>query len=561
MGKLDAKNTKMKKLLYIIFLIFASQYANAHIGGSGVQMQGQAGPYNILVNVKPPDVIPGTAKVSVFIETDVVFSIDARPIYLRSGDKGAPTPDRLQPVAGQLGQYEGEIWLMETGSSSAQILVSGEKGKGELIVPVMAISTAQRQMPGWLGTVLGILGILLFTLMIAIIGASVSDGLLPAGETLSKAKKRKKYINMALASVICAVILYGGSSWWNSWADEYQRYLYKPLRGQASIISKNDQSIFQIKIDTADWASQKRGNMLSTLIPDHGKLMHAFLLRIPGLDAFAHIHPERKDSTTFEVSLPSLPAGKYLMYADVVRYSGFGETITDTIIIKEQPKRIAGDQAVANEDTYVVTDPINAPGNVAMDADVVICGKPGTKTVFQDGSYAVWEGKQDQELEAEKAYQLNFGIFNPDGSSCQPEPYLGMMGHAVVVSADGSVYIHLHPSGSFPMAAEKVFKNRLTDTTKLIKRPASAIFKDSIDSYLTRLKNMSTLEREEFLMTEMGMYEPNDQGMVGMDHSSLISFPYAFPKEGRYRIFLQVKRNEKILTGAFDVKVKKPVQL
>ena len=57
-------------------------------------------------------------------------------------------------------------------------------------------------------------------------------------------------------------------------------------------------------------------------------------------------------------------------------------------------------------------------------------------------------------------------------------------------------------------------------------------------------------------MTEMGMYELNSEGMMGMDHSNRISFPYSFPKEGRYRIFLQLKRNAQVLTGVYDVRVK-----
>lgn len=545
----------MKKLLNLLFLIVLGHLAHAHVGSTGVQMQGQAGPYKILVNIQPPDVIPGTARVTVFVENGNVTSVEARPIYFRSGDKGAPSADKL--IANQQSQFEGDIWLMEPGSSSAQILVDGDKGKGELIVPVMAISTAQRDMPEGLGIILSVLGIILFTLMITTIGASVSDGLLPKGETLSQPERRKKYINMGIASVVCALILYGGSSWWNAWAAQYKKHLYQPIKGIASVLDQGDERTFRVTIDTADWQSQNRGNMLSTLIPDHGKLMHAFLIRVPGLDAFAHIHPERQDSTTFQTALPTLPGGKYVVYADIVRYSGFSETITDTIVIAEHSRK-APESPKFSEDTYIITDPINAPGNVAMDADVIICGKPGTKTVFQDGSYAIWEGKPDQALEAGKAYQLNFEIFNPDNSPCLPEPYLGMMGHAVVMRSDGSVYVHLHPSGSFPMAAEQIFKNRLADTTKLIKRPTSVVFKDSVDSYLTKLKAMSVLEREEFLMTEMGMYEQNESGMVGMDHGSRISFPYSFPKEGRYRIFLQVKRNERVLTGAFDVKVKGP---
>lgn len=551
----------MKKLIYFLLLLTGCHISSAHVGSSGVQMQGQAGPYKVLVSIQPPDVIPGTANVSVFIESGQAGKVFARPIYFRSGDKGAPSPDSLSSVTGQSGQFQGQIWLMESGSSSVQIQIDGDKGKGELIVPIMAISTAQREMPKGLGIGLSIFGVLLFLLMITTIGASVSDGILPSGEVLSVKQKRKKWINMGIATIICTLILYGGSSWWDSWAAHYKKYIYKSVQGNSKILIENDQRVFQLKIDTTDWSLRNRGNLLSTLIPDHGKLMHAFLIRTPGLDAFAHIHPERKDSTTFEAYLPKLPPGKYLVYADIVRYSGFAETITDTLDIPEQNPKVTELQSTAEEDTYAVTDPIDAPGKVAMAENVVICGKPGTKTVFKDGSYAVWEGKPNQALESGKPYQLKFEIFNPDGTPCFPEPYLGMLGHVAVVRSDGSVYIHLHPTGTFAMAAEQIFKNRLVDTTKLIPRPSSTIFKDSVDHYLARLKAMSVNEREQFLMTEMGMYDTKGAGMSGMEHGNQVSFPYSFPKEGNYRIFLQIKRNEKVLTGAFDVKVKDALML
>jgi len=548
----------MKKLLYFFTLILLiSQVAHAHVGSSGVLMQGQAGPYKVLIDVKPPDVIPGTAKVTVFMETGNAKTVRVRPIYFRSGDKGAPTSDELSEVAGQPGQFQGDVWLMERGSSSVQIQINGKEGKGEFIVPIVAVSTAQRAMPKGLGIGLGILGLLLFLLMVTAIGASVSDGLLRPGEVLSPRQKRKRWINMGVATLVCALILYGGSSWWNSWADNYKEFMYNPLRGTSSIEKENEQRVFKLKIDTTHWEAQKKGSMLSTLIPDHGKLMHVFLVRTPGLDAFAHIHPERIDSTTFKSYLPNLPAGKYLVYADIVQYSGFAETITDTLEIPEQLPTAAGLKTTAEEDTYVVTDGIYSPGQIPVDANVVICGKPGTKTVFKDSSYAIWEGKPNTPFEAEKPYSLNFEVFNPDGTPTFPEPYLGMMGHVAIVRSDGSVYIHLHPTGTFAMAAEQTLKNRMTDTTRIVKRPSSVVFKDSIDRYLAKLKAMSTLEREELLMTEMGMYKQDENNpMGGMEHGNRISFPYSFPKSGRYRIFFQVKRNGQVLTGAFDAQVK-----
>ncbi|MFN3380816.1 MAG: hypothetical protein ACK41O_15270, partial [Runella zeae] len=43
--------------------------ALSHVGSSGVLFQGQAGAYRVLVNLQPPDVIPGTAQITVYVET------------------------------------------------------------------------------------------------------------------------------------------------------------------------------------------------------------------------------------------------------------------------------------------------------------------------------------------------------------------------------------------------------------------------------------------------------------------------------------------------------------
>ncbi|MEZ0483762.1 hypothetical protein [Fibrella aquatica] len=542
----------------LFFLLFCAHsfLAVAHIGSSGVIVQKQVGKYQLLVSVQPPDVVPGTALVTVYVEKGNPSRIQGRPVYFFEGDEGAPEADPLTNIGNN--RFEGAIWLMESGSTSIQLTLEGADGKVDVVVPVLATSTATREMPAGTGAGLAVMCLLLLAMMITIIGASNADGIWVPGAAKSKSFQRKRMVGMGVGAVCLILILTGGRMWWNSWADEYRTYqLYKAPPLISSATPADGQVVLTMRPDTTGFANNwRRRRDFDLMVPDHGKLMHTFMVRLPGLDAFAHLHPTRRDSLHFQTKLPNLPGGRYLIYTDVVYRSGYAETLTDTVDIPslKVSAEVAARRTLDPDDSYLITQPLGEkqanPGTLSLDKDMAACGIPGASTRLSDGSTMIWTDKPSTVLETGQLYTLKFAVADPAGKATKLEPYLGMSGHAAILRSDGSVYIHLHPVGTYSMASESMLVNRIADTSRTVPRLNGARFRDSIDTYLSNLKTQPASAQYAVLAPEM----------AGMNHTqttnNMVTFPYAFPKAGNYRIWVQVKRNGQILTGAFDTEVK-----
>ncbi|MGA0559469.1 hypothetical protein ACO2Q8_22615 [Larkinella sp. VNQ87] len=554
------KTSFVRAFFYSLILSFThSIIAWAHVGSPGVLVQKQAGKYQVLVSVVPPDVVPGTAKVTVFVESGRATMLEARPIYFFAGDEGAPIHDELKPLGDN--RFEGVVWMMESGSSSIELVINGPDGKATLVAPVVSVPTVMRPMPAGTGLGLAALGLLLVILLITTIGASLADGTLKPGQTEPKSFRRKRLVGMGVAVVLLGLGLTGWRSWWNGWANEYRtEQLYAPLPITTTVDTKPDQTpVMTIRIDTAQFAQGNgKRRRLAFLVPDHGKLMHVFLARTPGLDAFAHLHPDRADITRFQTDLPDLPAGQYMLYADIVYRNGFTETLTDTVSIpapRTKPVAVNSPAPVSDEDnSWLVTQPMgvkaNAVGIPHLDDDMVLCGIPGASSTLSDGSTMLWTDKPASVLETGKPYLLKFAVADAQGKPAPLEPYLGMGGHAAIVRSDGTVFIHLHPVGTYSMAAESFLVDRIADTTRSFQYPDPVVFRDSIDRYVAALKTLPEAEKNRRLIA----------GMPAMSHTmkvnNMVEFPYAFPRPGHYRIWVQVKRNGRVLTGVFDTQVK-----
>lgn len=546
-------SSKKSFLLFLGILFLGLPISQSHVGSPGVVFEGTAGPYNILVSVDPPDVIPGIAEVSIYASDPDITNIQVKPIYWGVGDEGSPKSDPMNPVPGVPGQFEGIVWFMSSGTASIAVYVDGEKGSGEAVVPIMASATAQKEMDASLGWTLAGLGIFLVILMVTIISSSVGLGIVEPGQE-GENLKRKKLIGGIVATAFMLLILYGGKSWWDSESASYKRWMYRPPLANTWVEQENGSRIMTFQVDSLSIKDRNRLPM-KYMVPDHGKLMHMFIIKEGTLDVFAHLHPKRVDPLTFKVELPEVPEGRYYVFGDIVRRNGYTETISDTLDI---PALVAEETITQDstwydpDDTFIVSTAVDQDVDNNLPSDILICGKPGVETPLLDGSTAVFEYQPNQSFIAGKVYPLTFAINDPEGNPAELEPYMGMMGHAVVFRKEGGVYVHLHPVGNYSMASQQIIEDRIAeDTPRPVIAQEADVFYDSVDQVVTQLAMLSEEERTNVLMqgmehTGLGEHE---------EHGATVTFPYAFPQEGDYRIWIQMKRNGKVLNSSFDAKV------
>jgi hypothetical protein len=550
-GQLDEEREAMRLrhliLPVVLILLICGASSEAHVGSPDIFFEGKAGPYNVIVSIQPPDVVPGIAQIMVRADDNDISRVTVQPVYFRTGREGAPRPDEALRTESDPRSFIGKLWLMEFGSSSVNVNVEGGAGTGSVIVPVPAIATARRGIDAKLGILLAGLGLFLFVGAVAVIGACAREAITaPGSEVTSERRKRSRLVMIITGAVIIGAILLG-DKWWGFVDSRYLVHMYKPISVAAGVRNENSQSLLRLTLSNTEWLDRKT----SDFIPDHGKLMHLFLIREPSLDAFAHLHPAKVGDDTFDVALPPIPEGKYRLYADVVHENGMAETLTATV---DAPSGIELDKS----SSMVAADP--------DDAWRVGGEHQGSAQQLSDGSTMTWEHTAEEPFAAGRLESLRFSVKPPDGSPAALEPYMGMQGHAVITRDDGAVFVHVHPVGTVSMASQQAF----ADLMGAAKADENKKAKDAGDNKAASIDNSSHSESNPHHSAG------GSSDMRAMDHSAHtqsptatmnkasaasnaqgeVSFPYSFPKPGRYRLWVQVKREGRVLTGVFDADVK-----
>src|SRR5258708_24645280 len=99
-------------------ILFAGLTLNAwgHVGSPDIFHEGNAGPYPVLVTIRPPLVIPGIAEVEIRSTAPGIREIRIVPTPLTGlGAKYAPTPDVAKRSKDDPQFYTAGLWIMTTG--------------------------------------------------------------------------------------------------------------------------------------------------------------------------------------------------------------------------------------------------------------------------------------------------------------------------------------------------------------------------------------------------------------------------------------------------------------
>lgn len=492
---------RLHRLARLATLALGACFLAGHVGSPDAIYEGRAGAYGVRVIVKSPPVIPARAEIVVRItEGTGVTRVVAAPYIWNGGNAGAPPPDSLVRVPGDPSLWTGRLWIMAPSSYSIRVTVEGAAGGGTAAVPFAALPTQVLGMDRGFALGLAAFGALLIAGFITLVGAASGEATLEPGVAVDASRRRRAWIARGAAAGIVTAFLVLGRLWWNAEEVAYAKGVYRPTRTLVTVGDSGGARTIALAIDTAT-LNRRRA---SPFIPDHGRMMHLFAIR-EDLGAMAHLHPAMRDSLHFGGPLPDLPPGRYRIFADVVRETGLAETLVGAVTVD------GGGPATP------VADP----------DDATFTGAPqGATARLADGSTLTWTGAATPPRAGVEA-PLAFVLRDAAGAERRVEPFLGMAAHAVVVRDSLDVFVHLHPVGTASMAAQRALLERTTA--------------DSARGALARRFAADTAHARHMA---------HDERLPGR-----FTFPYAFPRAGRYRVWVQFRVDGAVRTVPFDVVV------
>lgn len=213
------------------------------------------------------------------------------------------------------------------------------------------------------------------------------------------------------------------------------------------------------------------GERLASFDIVHEKLLH-LLMVTPDLAWFSHEHPDALQDGTFALDFTFPAGGTYRLFADFKPVGRAGSVIPVDVVVEGAP---------------MSAQPLT-PSDLSQPRTVGDFNVRFTSQRPVSGAYR----------------SLSFLITQDDKPVANLEPYLGAMGHLVVIGDDGKTFLHAHPEDHAP---------------------------------------------------EGHAHDAKDAGVHGHGPEGVVAFATKFPHAGRYKAWMQFQVQGKVQTADFTFDV------
>jgi hypothetical protein len=173
----------------------------------------------------------------------------------------------------------------------------------------------------------------------------------------------------------------------------------------------------------------KSGEKVRQFAIMHEKLYHLFVVS-QDLDEFQHIHPDIEQDGSFVIDTVLPRPGHYKVFSDFYPIEGIPQVIQRDLVTAGYTQDLFASQARISPDSVLERTVDGMKIQLMLEPQEIIAGKPATLR------YILTDARTGQPVHDLK-------------------PYLGALGHTLILSEDLSDYVHSHPEDAQTEADRK----------------------------------------------------------------------------------------------------------
>ena len=173
----------------------------------------------------------------------------------------------------------------------------------------------------------------------------------------------------------------------------------------------------------------KTGRPVQEFAIIHDKLFHLFVVS-QDMTEFQHIHPQLESDGSFAIETVLPRPGQYKVFSDFYPVEGIPQVLQRNLATAGYAGDLFGSQARLTPD-QVLTKTIDGLNiELKLEPAQILAGKPATL------KYHLTDAKTGEPIK-------------------DLSPYLGALGHTLILSEDQSDYVHSHPEELLPESTDK----------------------------------------------------------------------------------------------------------